>query len=387
MKDLKKASLAVHRRYRGKLEIKSKIPLKTRRDLSLAYTPGVAEVSTQIAKNKKLAYDYTFKNNSVAIVSNGTAVLGLGDIGPEAALPVMEGKALLFKQFANVDAIPLCINSRDVDGVVAFVKNIAPTFGGINLEDIAAPECFEILDILRKELDIPVMHDDQQGTAAVVLAATINSLKVVKKKKEKIRVVINGAGSAGIAIARLFLAYGFKDVVLCDSRGPIYQGREKLNKTKQQLSELTNLACQVGLDHPACAIGDIGGCVKDADLFIGVSRGNILTAELIKQMKPGPIIFALANPTPEVMPDIAKKAGASIVATGRSDFPNQINNVLVFPGVFRGALDNRVKLITDEMLIKVAKNLAGLIKNPTAQKIVPSVFDKKVAKIVAKAIK
>ncbi|MBI5621289.1 NADP-dependent malic enzyme [Candidatus Falkowbacteria bacterium] len=384
---INQAAAALHRKYRGKLTIKSKVPLTNRRDLALAYTPGVGEISRQIARSRAKAYDYTFKANSVAVVSNGTAVLGLGNIGPEAALPVMEGKALLFKQFGDVDAIPLCINATTVEGVVEFVKQIAPTFGGINLEDIAAPECFTILERLQAELTIPVIHDDQQGTAVVVLAAMMNALRVVHKKKETVRVVINGAGAAGLSTAKLFLQYGFKQLILCDSQGPIYQGRKGLNESKLRIAALTNLACRIGLDHPACAAADLASALCGADIFVGVSKAGLLNASLIKLMRPDPIIFAMANPVPEVMPEVARRAGVRVMATGRSDFPNQINNVLVFPGIFRGALDHRVKNITDAMLLRCAKNLAALVSRPTAESIIPSVFDRRVMPAVARAIR
>lgn len=380
-------SLKLHRKNRGKLEIKSKVLLRTRRDLALAYTPGVAQVSKEIARDKHLAYDYTMKNNSVAIVTDGSAILGLGDLGPEAAIPVMEGKAVIFKELADIDAFPICLDTQDEEEIIKTVRYLAPAFGAINLEDISAPRAFTILERLKRELDIPVLHDDQQGTATVVLAAAINALKLKGMKKEEARVVVNGAGAAGIAITKLFLKYGFTHMLLCDKAGAIHKGRANLNHSKQELVQLTNLACQTGLDNPHCVIGGLQACTNKIDMFIGVSAGGILSAKEVKNMSKEPIIFALANPIPEIDPDEAKEAGAFIVATGRSDYPNQINNALTFPGIFRGALDSRVGQITDEMLIRAAENLAGYTKDLSIDNILPSIFDKGTVKVVAKAIR
>lgn len=385
--NLNKQSLALHKKYHGKLEIKSKVKLKNKLDLSLAYTPGVAEVSRVIAKDKKKVFDYTIKKNTVAVVTDGSAVLGLGNVGPEAALPVMEGKAILFKEFANVDAWPICLATQNVEEIIQAVKMIAPGFGGINLEDISAPRCFEVEERLKKELDIPVFHDDQHGTAVVVLAGLINALKVVNKKINKIKVVINGAGSAGVAICNLLLLAGVKDIVVVDSQSAIYTQRPDLPQMKKELALKTNLACLVNTQHQDCIIGGLAEAIKNRDVFIGVSKAGILTLTMVKSMNPNSIVFAMANPIPEIMPDIAKKAGAAVVATGRSDFPNQLNNVLVFPGIFRGAFDNKVKHITDQMKLKAAYALASLIKKPTADKIIPNVFDRRVVRVVGGAIK
>jgi len=380
-------SLEFHKKHHGVLEIKSKVPIKSREDLAIVYTPGVAEVSRQIGTDKALAKEYTIKKNTVAVISDGSAILGLGNLGPYAAIPVMEGKAAIFKEFAGIDAFPICLDTQDSEEIIKVVKQIAPVFGAINLEDISAPRCFGILARLKEELDIPVVHDDQQGTAVVVLAASINALKLKKMTKTEAKVVINGAGAAGIAIAKLFLKYGFTNLVLCDSSGAIYQGRSDLNPNKTELANLTNIACQGGLDSSNCVIGGTFACATKLDIFIGVSKGNIVTPEMVKEMNPDPAIFAMANPIPEIMPDIAKKAGAFIVGTGRSDFPNQINNALVFPGIFRGALDNKVINITDEMLINAAENLAGYVKDLSPDHILPEILDKNVVKIVAEAIK
>jgi len=384
--DYFKQSIALHKKLGGKIEIGHKVNLKNFKDLSLCYTPGVGAVSSAIAKDKDLANILTFKKNSVAVVSDGSAVLGLGDIGPEAALPVMEGKAMIFKKFANIDAVPIVLATKDTEEIIKAVKYIAPTFGGINLEDISAPRCFEIEDRLKKELDIPVMHDDQHGTAIVVLAALINALKVVKKDIKEIKIVISGAGAAGVAITKILLNYGSEHIVVLDSVGAIYFDRPNLNHSKKQLSQLTNLGCTKKKGFK-CETGELAETVAGADVFIGVSAPGILTDEMVRSMAHKPIVFAMSNPVPEIMPDAAKKSGAYIVASGRSDFPNQINNALVFPGVFRGALDNKVKVITDEMKIMAAKNLAGIIKKPTQEKIIPGIFDKKVTKAVAQAIK
>ncbi len=366
MDDVYKKSLELHRKYRGKIEVVSKVPLENKADLSLAYTPGVAEVSREIGRDSELAYEYTLKCNTVAIVSDGSAILGLGNLGAHAAIPVMEGKAAIFKKFANVDAFPICVNTQDVEEIIALVKNIAPVFGGINLEDISAPRCFEIEDRLRAELPIPVMHDDQHGTAVVVLAGLINSLKLRGSNKDDVHIVLSGAGAAGTAITKLLLTYGFKNFIVCDSQGAIYEGRAGMNDSKVALSKLTNRGEKKGsLEH----------ILHGADVFIGVSKPGVLNAEMVRGMADKPIIFALANPVPEILPDIAKEAGAFIVATGRSDFPNQINNSLAFPGIFRGALDNRIKQFTEEMFVRAAIALADYVKNPTPDQVLPQPFD------------
>jgi malate dehydrogenase (oxaloacetate-decarboxylating) len=362
----------------GKIEIKSKQKL-TAENLPVLYTPGVAEVSRVIAKNKKLAEIYTIKKNTVAVISDGSAVLGLGNIGPEAALPVMEGKCLLFKELAGVDAFPIVLNTQDTEEIIKTIKNIAPTFGGINLEDISAPRCFEIEERLKKELNIPVFHDDQHGTAIVVLAGLINSLKVVKKDIKKIKIVISGAGAAGIAITKLLIKYGAKDVILADSNGIIYKKRkEGMNWAKIKIAQISNRKN---------IKGNLKEALADADVFIGVSAPNLLKAENVSTMNKEAIIFAMANPTPEIMPGVAKAGGATVVATGRSDFSNQINNVLVFPGIFRGVLDNKIKAITDEHKIKAAKALASLVKTPKSGRIIVSALDKRAVKVVAKVFK
>jgi malate dehydrogenase (oxaloacetate-decarboxylating) len=371
-------SLALHKKHHGKLEVKGKVELKDRSDLSLAYTPGVGQVCVEIGKDKELAREYTIKRNTVAIVSDGSAILGLGNLGAHAAIPVMEGKALLFKEFAGVDAFPICLDTQDTEEIIKAVKQIAPVFGGINLEDIAAPRCFEIEARLKAELDIPVFHDDQHGTAVVILAGLINALQLRGLDKAEVKVVMNGAGAAGTSVSRLLLRYGFKNIIVLDSKGAIFAGREDLNSAKQALAEITN---------PDKARGGLGDVLKGADIFIGVSKPNLLTEEMIGSMNERPIIFALANPVPEIMPDLAERAGAFIVATGRSDFKNQVNNVLAFPGIFRGALDNGVKQITEEMLIKAAEGLASVVSFPTIEKILPDVFDRSVALKVAEAIK
>jgi len=373
-----KRALELHKNKKGKLEIISKVPLKSKDDLSIAYTPGVAEPCRKTFKTSAHAYKYTIKGNSVAVVTNGTAVLGLGNIGAQASLPVMEGKCILFKKFANIDAYPICIDSQNIEEVIRTVKLISPGFGGINLEDIKAPDCFEIEERLKKELDIPVFHDDQHGTAIVTLAALINSLKIVNKKIKDIKIIINGAGAAGIAITKLLIKYGARDIVLLDSQGAIYKGRKGLTPIKKQMSQITN---QKKLK------GRIEDVIEGSDVFIGISVGNILKKRWVKLMNQDAIIFAMANPVPEIMPNEAKKAGAAIVATGRSDFDNQINNVLAFPGVFRGLLDTRSKHVTDKMKIAAAEALASLVKKPNPNKIVPSVFEKKIVEKIAKSIK
>ena len=375
--DIYQMSAEFHKKYKGKLEVKSKVPMKGKDDLALAYTPGVAEISRMIYRDKSISNTHTLKGNTIAVVSDGSAILGLGNLGPDAALPVMEGKCVLFKEFADVDAFPICLDTQDVEEIIKTVKYLAPTFGGINLEDISAPRCFEIENRLKAELDIPVMHDDQHGTATVVLAGLINALKVRNSNKEEVRVVINGAGAAGNAISDLLFKYGFKNIIVVDSSGAIYKGRPDLSPAKENLASYTNINK---------ITGSLKEVIKGADIFIGVSIGGALNEELIQSMNQKPIIFALANPVPEIMPDEAKKAGAYIVATGRSDFPNQINNVLAFPGIFRGALDNKISQITDEMLIRAAGNLANIVEVPGVDKILPDPFDKRVSKAVAKAI-
>lgn len=377
-KDLSAAALALHKKLGGKIFTGLAKPIKNKADLSLVYTPGVAAVSSHVAKHKDEAGLYTIKGKTVAVISDGSAVLGLGNIGPEGALPVMEGKAALFKTFANVDAFPIVLNTQNVDEIVEAVVAIAPTFGGINLEDFSAPRCFEIERRIKERLHIPVMHDDQHGTAIAVLAGLINAAKVVKKKPEEMRVVISGAGAAGTAIAKLLLHAGIKHVILLDSKGVIVRGRADLHGHKEELADTTN---------PHGVSGDLHDAARGADVLIGVSGPKIVDAAHIKRMNKNAIVFALANPVPEIMPEEAHKAGAAVVATGRSDYPNQINNSLVFPGVFRGALDNGVKHITEDMKIKAAKNLAALVKRPTAEKIIPTPFEKGVAQAVAKAIR
>ena len=373
-----KKSLELHKNKKGKLEIELKAPLNNKNDLSTAYTPGVAQPCLEIAKNPKEAYKYTIKANSVAVVTNGTAVLGLGNIGAQAALPVMEGKAVLFKKFADIDAYPICLNTQDNQELIKTVKMLAPGFGGINLEDIKAPDCFEIEEQLEKELDIPVFHDDQHGTAFVTLAALINALKIVKKKIDQIKIIVNGAGAAGIAVTKLLLKAGAKNIILIDSKGAVCRDRDDLNGYKKQLTQTTNLKNTKGR---------IENVIEGADVFIGISVGNILKPEWVALMASKSIIFAMANPTPEIMPDLAKKAGAAIIATGRSDFPNQINNVLAFPGIFRGLLDARAKKVTMEMKLAAAQALAAMVKKPTPNKIIPNVFEKGIAKTIAKSIK
>jgi malate dehydrogenase (oxaloacetate-decarboxylating) len=362
----------------GKIEMRSKVKL-TKNNLKILYTPGVAEVSKAIAKNKKLSKIYTIRKNTVAVLSDGSAVLGLGNIGPEAALPVMEGKSLLFKELGGVDAVPIVLATQNTEEIILTAKYLAPTFGGINLEDISAPRCFEIEERLKNELDIPVFHDDQHGTAIVVLAGLINALKVVKKRISQIKIVISGTGAAGVAVAKLLIKYGAENIVMVDSKGIIYKERKGgLNSSKMEIAKITN---QENL------MGTLGEALKKADVFIGVSAPNLLKAADISHMNESPIVFAMANPIPEIMPDLAKKGGAKVVATGRSDFPNQLNNVLVFPGIFRGALDRNVKNITDEHKIKAAQAIAGLIKKPTADRIIPEALDPRVAKAVAKVIR
>ena len=377
MSDYFQQSLELHELKGGKLEIASKFPLETVQDLSVAYTPGVAAPCREIAKNSDNAYKYTIKKNLVAVVTDGSAVLGLGNIGAVAGLPVMEGKCLLFKRFGNVDAIPICIQSQDSEVIIQTVKNIAPTFGGINLEDISAPRCFEIENRLIEELDIPVFHDDQHGTAVVVLAGMINAFKLSGRSFPDSRFVFSGSGAAGVAVAKILISYGAKNIMICDSKGLIYQGRQNLDYSKQQIAKITNRD-QIS--------GSLADALKNADVFIGLSAPDLLKSEMIKTMNSDPIIFAMANPIPEIMPENAKKGGARLIATGRSDFPNQINNVLAFPGIFRGVLDCRARKITLEMKIAAAEALANLVTNPTPQKFIPSIFDKGLCEAIKTAV-
>jgi len=374
--DYKELSLNLHEKHKGKLAIVSKVPINNKDDLSTAYTPGVAEPCLRINKNKDDVYKYTLKGNTIAVITDGSAVLGLGNIGPEAAIPVMEGKAVLFKRFANLDAFPICLKTQDTEEIINIIKNLEPVFGGINLEDISAPRCFEIEERLKKELSIPVMHDDQHGTAVVVLAGLINACKVAKKEINKAKVTICGAGAAGTAVAKLLLAYGIKDIIVVDSKGIISRGREDLNQAKKSLAMLTN---------PSSLKGSLENALKQRDVFIGLSTKNLLSSGMVRTMN-SPIIFAMANPDPEIMPEDAKKGGAVIIATGRSDYPNQINNVLAFPGIFKGALSSGKKQITDEMQIKAAAALASLVNNPSPEKIIPAPFDPGVVDAVAKAV-
>ncbi len=378
--DFIERALRAHEENKGKLEIKSKIKVENAEDLSIAYTPGVAEPCKKISENKEDAYKYTAKGNLVAVVTDGTAVLGLGDIGPEAAMPVMEGKSILFKEFAGVDAFPICLGSKDVDEIVKTVKMIAPTFGGINLEDIASPRCVEIEERLKKELDIPVFHDDQHGTAIVVTAALINALKIVDKKVEEIKVVINGAGAAGGAIARMLNFLGVENILICDSRGIVKSGNENNNWYKEELTKISNR------DNIS---GSLEDALKEADVFIGVSKGNLLDEKMVRSMAKDSIIFALANPVPEIYPEDAIKYGARVVGTGRSDFPNQINNVLAFPGLFRGALDVRAREINNEMNIAAVYAIANMVTDEElgTEYIIPTTFNKDVASKVAEAVR
>ncbi len=373
-------ALALHEKWRGKLETVSKTPVKTREALSLAYTPGVAEPCKVIAENKEAAYTYTWKSNTVAVVSDGSAVLGLGNIGPYAAMPVMEGKAVLFKEFGGVNAVPVCLDTQDTEEIIRAVTYLAPGFGGINLEDISAPRCFEIEERLKEILDIPVFHDDQHGTAIVVLAGIINGLKVVGKKKEDCKVIVNGAGSAGVAITKLLLTYGFPNVIMCDKVGIIGKTTEGLNWMQQKMAEVTN---------PDNLSGTLADALKGADIFVGVSAPNIVTPDMVSSMNRDSILFAMANPVPEIMPDVAKAAGARVVGTGRSDFPNQVNNVVAFPGIFKGALEGRAAQITEEMKLAAAQAIAALVPEDQLNEdnIMPEAFDPKVAEVVAEAVK
>jgi malate dehydrogenase (oxaloacetate-decarboxylating) len=375
--DIKTKSIELHKKYNGKITIANKFPVSNKDDLSWTYTPGVAAVSNLLANSPELTHQYTFKGNSVAVISDGSAVLGLGNIGPFGAYPVMEGKAMLFKHFANIDAIPIVLNTQDTEEIIQTIKNIAPSFGGINLEDFAAPRCFVIEDRLKAELDIPVVHDDQWGTAVIVLAGFINSLNLVNKYLSNIKIVISGAGAAASAVTKILLEYGVKNIIVLDSQGALDKKRNYEDIYKQKLSDITN---------PDNQSGQLIDVIKNADIFIGLSKPDILTPEMIKTMNDKPIVFALANPIPEIMPDLAKESGAYIVATGRSDFANQLNNALAFPGIFRGALDNGVKQITLQMQIRAAQYISSLVENPTPDKIIPSIFDKNIVSSVAKAI-
>ena len=373
-------ALELHEKWNGKLDTVSKVQVKTREDLALAYTPGVAEPCKVIAKDPEAAYRYTIKSNTVAVVSDGSAVLGLGNIGPLAAMPVMEGKAVLFKEFGGINAFPICLDTQDTEEIIETVVRIAPAFGGINLEDISAPRCFEIEERLKKLLNIPVFHDDQHGTAIVVLAGIINALKVTGKKKEDCRVVVNGAGSAGVAITKLLLNYGFPHITMCDKTGMLCKGMEGLNWMQEKMVEVTNL------EHKT---GTLADALKGADIFVGVSAPGIVSQEMVASMNKDSILFAMANPVPEIMPDLAKAAGARVVGTGRSDFPNQVNNVLIFPGIFRGSLEGRATAITEEMKLAAANAIAALVDDSelSDENILPAAFDPRVADAVSKAVK
>lgn len=372
-------ALQLHEEWNGKFETTPKMKIQTREDLALAYTPGVAEPCKVIAKDKEAAYKYTIKSNTIAVVSDGSAVLGLGNIGAHAAMPVMEGKAVLFKEFGNVNAVPVCLDTQDTEEIIKTVVNIAPAFGGINLEDISAPRCFEIETRLKELLDIPVFHDDQHGTAIVVLAGIINGLKVTGKTKEDCQVVVNGAGSAGIAITKLLLTYGFKHVTMCDKSGILSKASEGLNWMQQSMMEVTNLENKTG---------SLADALRGADIFVGVSAPNIVTADMVKTMNKDAIIFAMANPVPEIMPDVAKAAGAKVVGTGRSDFPNQVNNVIAFPGIFKGALEGRARQITEDMKLAAALAIANLVPDDEVSdvNILPEAFDPRVADVVSKSV-
>ena len=372
-------ALQLHEEWNGKFETTPKMKIQTREDLALAYTPGVAEPCKVIAKDKEAAYKYTIKSNTIAVVSDGSAVLGLGNIGAHAAMPVMEGKAVLFKEFGNVNAVPVCLDTQDTEEIIKTVVNIAPAFGGINLEDISAPRCFEIETRLKELLDIPVFHDDQHGTAIVVLAGIINGLKVTGKTKEECQVVVNGAGSAGVAITKLLLTYGFKHVTMCDKSGILSKTSEGLNWMQQSMMEVTNLENKTG---------SLADALRGADIFVGVSAPNIVTADMVKTMNKDAIIFAMANPVPEIMPDVAKAAGARVVGTGRSDFPNQVNNVIAFPGIFKGALEGRARQITEDMKLAAALAIANLVPDDEVSdvNILPEAFDPRVADVVSKAV-
>lgn len=377
---IQEKALELHEKWNGKLETVSKTPVKSREDLSLAYTPGVAEPCKVIAQDKEAAYKYTMKANTVAVVSDGSAVLGLGNIGPYAAMPVMEGKVVLFKEFGGVNAVPICLDTQDTEEIIKAVTWLAPAYGGINLEDISAPRCFEIEERLKEILDIPVFHDDQHGTAIVVLAGIINALKVVGKQKENCKVVVNGAGSAGVAITRLLLTYGFTNVIMCDKVGIVDTTTKGLNWMQEKMAKITN---------PNHETGSLADALKGADIFVGVSAPNIVTPEMVASMAKDSILFAMANPVPEIMPDVAKAAGAKVVGTGRSDFPNQVNNVVAFPGIFKGALEGRATQITEEMKLAAANAIAGLVPDDELNEdnIMPEAFNPKVAELVAEAVK
>lgn len=376
--DYNKESIELHKEHHGKIELAVKVPMNDRDDLSRAYTPGIAEISREIGRDPLLAREYTLKRNTVAIVSDGSAILGLGNLGALAAIPVMEGKAAILKSFANVDAFPICLDTQDTEEIIKAVKQIAPVFGAVNLEDIAAPKCFEIEERLRRELPIPVMHDDQWGTATVVLAGLLNALKVTERGEDRdIKIVVNGVGSAGVATARLLLSYGFKNILFCDSKGIIHASREGLTKEKEELLEGSNLG-----GHE----GTLADALIDADVFIGVSKAGALTQDMIKVMKKDPIVFALANPIPEIMPDLARLSGVAVMATGRSDFPNQLNNSLIFPGLFKGVLDKNISQFEIEMFTKAALALAHHVKNPTRDEILPNMFDKELVSVIAAAV-
>ena len=378
--DMKEKALTSHKEWNGKLETTAKSKVNSREDLAIAYTPGVAEPCKKIAQDKSLAYTYTWKANTVAVVSDGSAVLGLGNIGPHAAMPVMEGKCVLFKEFGNVNAVPICLDTQDTEEIITAVKNIAPGFGGINLEDISAPRCFEIEERLKEILDIPVFHDDQHGTAIVVLTGVINALRLTDKKKEACKVVVNGAGSAGVAITKLLLRYGFTNVLMCDKEGIIGKDYPNLNWMQKKMTEMTNLSNE---------IGTLADALRGADIFVGVSAPNIVTADMVASMNKDAILFAMANPVPEIMPDVAKAAGARIVGTGRSDFPNQVNNVIAFPGIFKGALEGRASQITEEMKLAAAEALAALVSDEELNEdfIMPEAFDPRVPEVVSQAVK
>lgn len=378
--NINEKALLLHEEWNGKLETASKCKINTREDLALAYTPGVAEPCKVIHNEPETVYKYTSKANTVAVVSDGSAVLGLGNIGPLAAMPVMEGKAVLFKEFGNVNAVPICLDTQDTEEIIQTVKNIAPAFGGINLEDISAPRCFEIEERLKAMLDIPVFHDDQHGTAIVVLAGIINALKVTGKQKENCKVVVNGAGSAGVAITKLLLTYGFKNITMCDKAGIICEGDEGLNWMQVEMSKVTNLSK---------AKGSLADALCNADIFVGVSAPGIVSKEMVASMNKDAILFAMANPVPEIMPDVAKEAGAKVVGTGRSDFPNQVNNVVAFPGIFKGALEGRAKQITEEMKLAAANAIASLVSDEDLNEdnILPEAFDERVADVVSQAVK
>jgi Malic enzyme len=378
--DINEKALQLHAQWNGKIETISKTPIKTRENLSVAYTPGVAAPCRAIHENMEDVYKYTMKANTVAVISDGSAVLGLGNIGPHAAIPVMEGKAALFKEFGGVNAVPLCLNTQDTEELIQTITHLAPCFGGINLEDISAPRCFEIESRLKEILDIPVFHDDQHGTAIVVLAGVINALKVTNRTKETCNVVVNGAGSAGIAITKLLLTYGFKHIIMCDKVGILQKDMPDLNWMQKEMMESTNL------DNVS---GTLADALRGADVFVGVSAPNIVTKDMVASMNKDSILFAMANPVPEIMPDLAKEAGAKIVGTGRSDFPNQINNVVAFPGIFKGALEGRAKAITEDMKLAAAKAIASLIPDEElhADLIMPAVFDERVADVVSKAVR